>query len=624
MLYHSQACALPQAGVQSQVPDASAAISSLRAQSLQIPQSLQSSQSLQNRQSFQSPQSLQIPQAPFLRIPDGILLQNRFRIDGLIGEGGMGRVYMAYDVNFRHRVAVKEMLITASTIEELRQAKERFARESRILFSLRHHRIPAIYDFFSMQNRCFIAMEFIEGETLAQMIARSALFNEDLLIELAVEICDILSYLHSRNPPLVFRDLKPQNLMVSRNEGIFLVDFGIAREVTCRTGTAIGTIGYAAPEVYSGHLDTRSDLYSMGAVLHYALTGRDPESQTPFTFHQNPISDYRTVRYRWQDLLDTLLAMKPEGRFRSAGEVRRALEKIRKISPQASIPVCTKPALPTAPPATRPAPVATACISSESTLPSSCRWMINSLDGAAMIFIPDGEFLMGSLPGEGSRDEQPSHRVCLNAYWLYKYPVINRQFMLFTQQTGYKAEGDWKRSCTSESYSHPVVRISWNDADAYCRWVRGVLPSEAEWEFAARGSDGRLYPWGNEWDEDRCRWSRAHSVAKIRKAKSGTTLVTGCTAQPGTYPEGVSPFGLHDMAGNVWEWCSDWYDERYYQGSSLFNPPGPPAGIHKVVRGGSWFTENPQSLTTTARFWKRPELGDDTVGFRVKISRAGP
>jgi len=565
-------------------------------------------------------------------------------------------------------------------------------------------------------------MEYIEGETLARFISRNPTIDEDLLYRFADEICAILSYLHSRNPPVVFRDLKPQNLMVSKNQELYLVDFGIARELNSRDGTAIGTIGYAAPEVYRGELDIRSDLYSMGVVLHYALTGRDPESNTPFTFNQNPIRDFRSVKYDWQSILDSLLAMKPEERFNNTGEAKKALENMRRshfsghtlnaqgrsqaINVQtsgsgknASGAAAHQPSIaghqpsiaghqpsaarhqPSAaghlpssaahPPSAAghssnaanriftaganvvkvpawlhaaktassntgispsaggiriPASVQTGAsassgISAPSHQPLSPAEKINPIDGAVMVSIPGGEFLMGSRSDRGAADERPCHRVSLGAYRLYKYPVTNRQFLLFVRQTGYITEGDWKNRFTLSLESHPAVNVSWNDAAAYCRWAGGGLPTEAEWEFAARGTDERSYPWGIGWDRHRCQCSRISSDKKTGKAKSGASATVRGTVEPGSFPAGASPFGVHDMAGNVWEWCSDWYDERYYNESPFIDPRGPSTGVQKVVRGGSWFTENPQSLRTATRFWKRPEYGDDTVGFRVRMER---
>lgn len=270
-----------------------------------------------------------ISENPLKRIPDGTTLQDRYKILRMVGEGGMGRVYEAYDQNFQEKAALKEMLVTATSEEELEYARNLFNNESKILLRLKHPKIPNIYDFFSIGNRCFIAMEFIEGETLSSIINRMGMLNEDILINKSIDICDILSYLHDLEPPVVFRDLKPQNLMVKTGGEIYMIDFGIAREINKMTGTAIGTVGYTAPEVYDKKIDRRSDLYSLGALMHYALSGSDPQDRPPFTFSEYPVGRYRKTIYDWQPILERLLTRRPDDRYSNAAEVKSALEALR-------------------------------------------------------------------------------------------------------------------------------------------------------------------------------------------------------------------------------------------------------------------------------------------------------
>jgi formylglycine-generating enzyme required for sulfatase activity len=171
-------------------------------------------------------------------------------------------------------------------------------------------------------------------------------------------------------------------------------------------------------------------------------------------------------------------------------------------------------------------------------------------DGAEMILIPAGEFIMGSPEGEGDDDEHPQHNVFLNAFYIDKYEVTNAQYKQFMDATGHKAPGYWDNERVNQP-NQPVVGVTWHDAVAYARWAGKRLPTEAEWEKAARGIDGRKYPWGNEWDGSK--WS------------SGSGSVVYKSAAPvGSFPEGTSSYGVMDMAGNVWEWCADWYDEAYY------------------------------------------------------------
>ena len=194
---------------------------------------------------------------------------------------------------------------------------------------------------------------------------------------------------------------------------------------------------------------------------------------------------------------------------------------------------------------------------------------------AEMILIPAGEFIMGSPEGEGDANEHPQHPVFLNAFYIDKYEVTNALYKQFMSATGHIAPLFWD----DEEYNHPnqpVVRVTWHDAVAYAEWAGKRLPTEAEWEKAARGTDGRIYPWGNEWDSSKC-----------NSGVSGDGYEY--TAPVGSFPAGASPYGVMDMAGNVWEWCADWYDKDYYSSqSSQQNPKGPDSGTYRVLRGGSW------------------------------------
>ncbi len=187
--------------------------------------------------------------------------------------------------------------------------------------------------------------------------------------------------------------------------------------------------------------------------------------------------------------------------------------------------------------------------------------------GHPLVFVPAGEFSMGS---EESADERPVHRVFLTEYWIDQFPVTNAQFAQFVQATGYQAQGEWLSAFQPGKERHPVVNVTWDDACAYAKWCGKHLPTEAQWEKAARGTDGRRYPWGNTWDGNKCNVSGR-----------GTTPV-------GTYPEGASPYGCQDMASNVLEWVADWYDPNYYGIGPRENPPGPAVGDRRVARGGSW------------------------------------
>jgi len=251
-------------------------------------------------------------------------------------------------------------------------------------------------------------------------------------------------------------------------------------------------------------------------------------------------------------------------------------------------------------------------------------------DGMTMVYVPEGDFIMGTPAGAGGDDEGPLHKVTLDGFWIDRTEVTNAQYRIFVGATGHReptiCESGGPTYGDETKAEHPVVCVSWDDAKAYCEWAGGRLPTEAEWEKAARGTDERVYPWGNSFDGSRtnycdtnCEFSHRDTTADDGYAK---------TAPVGSYPTGVSPYGALDMAGNVWEWVSDWYDFYYYGESPQYNPQGPDSpksnwqdsasGPSRVLRGGSWlgFDTNERSAY---RAWSPPDKSDIVIGFRCVV-----
>ncbi len=204
--------------------------------------------------------------------------------------------------------------------------------------------------------------------------------------------------------------------------------------------------------------------------------------------------------------------------------------------------------------------------------------------------VPSGEFEMGAEGDPASADEGPKHKVSVHAFLIGKYEVTNAQYHAFVKATGHRVpENDsdptkfsvWKGDQPLESAEElPVINVSWDDAVAFCKWNGARLPTEAEWEKAARGTDGRIYPWGNEPPSG----NRANYSFDPVSLWDGTASL----AKKDQYEFGRSPYGAFEMAGNIWEWAQDWYDENYYKSSPPENPTGPASGENRVIRGGSW------------------------------------
>ena len=270
-----------------------------------------------------------------------------------------------------------------------------------------------------------------------------------------------------------------------------------------------------------------------------------------------------------------------------------------------------------------------------------------------MVLIPAGEFLMGSSEGEGAYDEHPQHRVYLDVYYIDKYEVTNAQFKKFVETTGYVTDAErkgygevwnpkesgslrrfffrgvnwrrpnawrtisdnpkpypkaWENYQLSDKMDCPVVQVSWNDAQVYAAWAGKRMQTEAEWEKAARGTDGRKWPWGNEFDLD------IDGVAIHANIGSDGPLPVGC------FPSGSSPYGAYNLAENVQEWVADWYASDYYACSSQNNPKGPETGKFRVVRGGSWKELKSYQVLSTNRAYQVPDYSSNFVGFRCAWS----
>ena len=225
------------------------------------------------------------------------------------------------------------------------------------------------------------------------------------------------------------------------------------------------------------------------------------------------------------------------------------------------------------------------------------------LPDRSMILVPAGEFTMGSFGGDP--DEQPAHKVYLDAFLMDKYQVVVSQYARFLEATHHDSPPEWTVMNKQTNQNRPVANVDWVEADAYCKWAGKRLATEAEWEKAARGTDGRVYPWGNEPP------TRFH-------ANSGKDVWNNhsALAPVGTLEEGKSPYGIYDMAGNVWEWVSDWYDPDYYSTSPSQNPTGPPTGGHKVIRGGSWGSNGITDLRSSDRETHLPSFRGFGTGFR--------
>jgi tRNA A-37 threonylcarbamoyl transferase component Bud32 len=261
-------------------------------------------------------------------------LQDRYRIVRMLGGGGMGQVYLAHDTRLADKpCAVKELIPDPHlSAEERAQSAAQFQREAAVLAHLNHSHLPNVSDYFEENGRFYLVMDYIEGETLeARLIASPGGLAQEDVVEWASQLCDVLGYLHSQDPPVIFRDMKPANVMITPEGQVKLIDFGVVRLFDPSKGTdtlKMGTAGYAPPEQYAGRGQTtpRSDVYALGATLYELLTGDDP-TEHPFVF--TPPRQLRPgVSQVLSDAVMRAVSMAPEGRFPSVEAMKAVLQKV--------------------------------------------------------------------------------------------------------------------------------------------------------------------------------------------------------------------------------------------------------------------------------------------------------
>jgi serine/threonine-protein kinase len=571
-----------------------------------------------------------------------------------IGRGGFAVVYRARDTQLDRIVALKVLHPQLTTDSKFVQ---RFQQEARTAAGLRHPHIVTIHDVGEEAGQHYLAMAFLPGRTLDQWLAKGPLPVEQA-VSIVEQIAGALDAIHEQG--LVHRDVKPGNIMLDDAGQATLVDFGIVRaaEGTRLTTTmaVLGTPEYMAPEQAeldeAAEVDWRADVYALGVVAYEMLVGRPPfagRSPTAVLYkhvHERPPAPSTLNPDLPSELELALLKALTKGRedrFQQAGAFAAALRHALLPERPAREPV-PRPLLPERPvrePVPRPqrrqmptkwlvaggailalllilgvtlgprlfgagsAPPQAPAEESpqEPALEPGITWTRPS-DGMVMVHVPGGTFQMGSIEGDPDAEpaESPQHSVTLDAFWIDQTEVTNAQFGQCVEAGVCEAPTtcDWGMpTYVHDKYAdHPALCVDWHGAAAYCDWAGARLPTEAEWEYAARGSDSFVYPWGDS-PPDSTLLNYAGNV--------------GDTAKVGSYPDGASWCGALDMAGNVWEWVDDWHGK--YPSEAQTNPTGQPAGEARVYRGGS-YADDHKCTRTACRYYSSPDNRMPAVGFR--------
>jgi serine/threonine-protein kinase len=624
----------------------------------------------------------------------GLILDDKYRLEEKIGEGGMGKVYKATHIHMAHTLAIK---VLHPHLSSDHTALERFRREAQATAHIRHPNAVTVSDFGVSKETgiAYLAMEFLEGLELREKIqAKKTLdFEESFLI--VEQTCRALQAAHAKG--IIHRDLKPDNIwLLKAEEGVEYVkvlDFGIAKLKSSNSnnltqhGMIVGTPYYMSPEQCKGEeLDSRSDIYSLGVILYEMLTGNVPfVASTPMgvalKHTQEPPLPPRELRADLPASIEAVilraLEKRREDRQSSALELAQEFEaalyqagiELKTLgtrTPHSGFSLGMGPSSslrysPSSPGVTRPADVAvtrnqkgqmsqaaTLLVSQSNTSADS----LASLEQAAgrtskllkivlpmvllvalvttfvvifsgdrgkvvtppatppaeppkpgipvapagMVLVPAGTFMMGYNQST-DESEKPEHPVEVKAFFMDKNEVTIGEYYEFMKARNLPPPKDWKPEWKEGKFAGdearlPVVNVTWFNAKEYAQSVGKRLPTEKEWEYAARGTDKRLYPWGNEFDVNYA---------------NGKELGREKAMPVGSFPDGTSPFGILDLSGNVAEWTES--DSFRYPGSKSIPKSG------KIIRGGSFLTENIYLMATT-RINLLADQARNHVGFR--------
>ncbi len=525
-----------------------------------------------------------------------------YRLVRRIGGGGMGEVYRAEHKLLKRPCAIK---VIRQHLLQHPKAIDRFLLEIEATAKLSHHNIVAVYDAQRAGDTLFLVMEYIRGESLDKVVARRGPLSVNTACTCVQQAA--LGLQHAHEHKMVHRDIKPSNLLLSTEGRLKVSDFGlvhVSREESALSeltgsGEIVGTWDYIAPEQIqnSSTADPRADIYSLGCTLYHLLAGQPPfpggslAQKIAAHLYQTP-TPLATLRSDLPEgliqVIDSMMSKARDDRYPTSLEVVKALGPFGKpVSvPRKPPPPGEKPERPRAAP-------------------------------PQLVTIPAGEAVLGAKKEviahlvatyglAGERLEQfaspPSRKTSLPPFAIARCAVSNDEYRAFVEATGWRKPSHWQAqnsSTPSASGDRPVVNVSFFDAEAFCQWKGVRLPTNDEWERAARGSHGWAYPWGDVWRSgDGDAGLPCHTLERHRA--TGVELVS-----VSDLPASASPEGLLNMVGNVWEWVDGG------------------AGEKKHTRGCSWRYQGDVYGLSWFRLPTDPDILDNDVGFRYARD-AGP
>ncbi len=586
-----------------------------------------------------------------IKFMKGKIILNYEITSDAIGSGGMAEVYEA-----RHRLRTNEKVaikILDKKYTQNEQIRKRFLREAKIMVGLDNLYITKVIDYEEKKDSMSIVMEFLKGKDLKDFISQNGAFTEENAIILFIKILKAFDYAHKKG--VIHRDIKPSNIFILEdNKTPKILDFGISKLISedlTLTNTTMGTPSYMSPEQIKDtkRVDKRSDIYSLGVMLYFIIKGKSVYDSTTLTRREIedyilsmplPVLDKNTLFIN--KIIQKATQKNQENRYQNCKEFIEAFGKNDEtVVDDESVP--QKPSKSSSKDDKSKEKNDETVIDEnddndetiidendetvfeeikktkqkKQNLKNSKKKFlyvglaivsivilffifnkneeqINFLDNQIqMVFVKGGTFQMGSNIED---DEKPIHSVTVSDFYIGKYEVTQKLWKEIMGNNPSDFKGD----------NLPVEKVSWNDIQDFLKKLNKKtgknfrLPTEAEWEYAARGGNkSRNYKYSGSNNIDDVAWYDNNSDNETHTVGSKKS----------------NELGIYDMSGNVWEWCSDWYDGNYYSKSPKENPTGPTAGSYRVLRGGSWFS-SAKSCRPANRNYNTPDNSNASIGFR--------
>jgi formylglycine-generating enzyme required for sulfatase activity len=514
------------------------------------------------------------------------ILRNRFRMIKFLGKGGFGRTYFAEDIDkLNQPCVVKQLAPNLQGTWAINKAVELFQQEARQLQQLgQHPQIPSLDAYFEQDKYLYLVQQFVDGDNLLNLFQNQGIWQESQVKQLLLELLPVLKFIHEQK--IIHRDIKPENIMRRRSDGsLVLIDFGVSKQlsgtVMSKLGTQIGTPGYSPFEqMKGGEAYPASDLFSLGATAFHLMTGVNPDglwAEHGYSWTGNWQQHLKSPIDKGLALiLSKLLAKDIQQRYQSAEEVlidfqRQSTPNFIQTLKRFDFDTVT-------------VDVRGNITSHQHRQAQFFRENLGSGATLDMVAIPGGRFVMGSPHTEVWRfDSEGSQRtVNISPFFMGKYPVTQEQYQAVMGNNPSHFKGFFK------SKQLPVEEVTWNDAVEFCRKLSEKtgktyrLPSEAEWEYACRAETTTPFYFGETITPDLVNYDGNHPY---RSAPEG--LYRKQTTDVGSF--GPNAFGLYDMHGNVWEWCSDRWHDNYNGAPTDGNSWETGTDNNRVQRGGSWF-----------------------------------